>query len=301
MAILLGCAGPSTTPELTPIPVPETTPAPTLTPMPGPPQAPSNLIATTVSHNGAQLKWVDNADDEDGFRIYRDGTLVTNIGINANSYPDTGLQPATTYQYTVIAYNQYGDSQPCNVSILSLNPPIVIRLDGIGVYDNRENILRGTGDVYVIIGLIDGNNPVKIKFPSEQDQTYALDKNETMSIGDTLYSTSEVSDVLQIMFVGYESDGGTYEQLAYEALGMAINAYVTGGLTTGLAEAFDISLSSIIGQLLGEEHDLLGQYELRCDKSNNWGIGQYADLVLQDERGVNCLRLWFTIESSLKL
>jgi len=36
------------------------------------------------------------------------------------------------------------------------------------------------------------------------------------------------------------------------------------------------------------------------DRSNNWGIRQYTDIVLQDERGIDCLRLWFTIEGSME-
>ena len=263
---------------------------------PAPPSAPSNITANAITQSGVQLNWADNSDNEDGFLVYRDGDFIANVNAGINYYQDSGLQPATEYQYTIIAYNQYGESQPCDTIVKTLNPSITIRLDGIGVYDNREPFLRGKGDVYVLVGIVDGNNSIELKFPAGQDQTYSLDKNETISIGTEIYSTNAVADDLQIMFIGYESDDGAFEQLAYEALGMAIDMY-TEGVATGLASAFNTSLGSIIGSLLGEEHDLLGQYELLCNKSNYWGVGQYTDIVLQDERGVDCLRLWFTIES----
>jgi len=263
---------------------------------PGPPTAPSNLNASVVSHKEIQLTWVDNSDDEAGFKIYRDQYLIAEINADVNSYSDNNLQPATSYEYSIVAYNQYGDSTPCKITIKTRNPPITIHLDRIGVYDNRESILRGIGDVYVIIGIADGSNSIEMKLPLGQNQTYSLDKGETITLNETVYLTTEVTDNLQIMFIGYESDGGSFEQIAYEAMGMAVD-YYTGGIAIGLSEAFNISLTDIIGSLLGEEDDFLGQYELKCDKNNNWGIGQYNDIVLQDERGADCLRLWFTVSS----
>jgi len=292
--VIIGCR--QETPSIMPTPKSTQPSAPVII-APTPPSAPVNLKANAVSQDTVSIRWLDNSNDEDGFRVYRDGILIANIDADVDSYQDKDLEPATHYQYTVIAYNEVGESQPCSSTVKTLNPAIMIRLDRIGVYDNREDWLRGKGDVYVLIGLVDGQNSRKLKFPSGQDQTYSLDKNETVSIGTIVYSTTEVTDNLQIMFVGYESDGGPFEQLAYEALGIAIDMYVTGGQATELAPAFNTSLGTIIGTLLGTEDDFLGQYELKCNKNNNWGIGQYVDIVLQDEGGVDCLRLWFTIES----
>ncbi len=264
-------------------------------PIQAPPSAPVNLTASVVSQSTVNIQWLDNSNNEDGFLIYRDSALIANVGVNVNTYQDTGLQPATTYQYAVIAYNRVGESQASTNTLKTLNPPITIRLDRIGVYDNREPLLRGNGDVYVLVGIVDGNTSMKLKFPSGQDQTYSLDKDETVSIEDIIYSTSEVGDTLTIAFQGYESDGGNFEQLAYEALGMALAGYIPGGPT--LLQLSGINLGNLIGTLLGQEHDWLGSYELTGNQVNNWSIGQYIDVVLKDERGVDCLRLWFTIES----
>ncbi len=105
-----------------------------------------------------------------------------------------------------------------------------------------------------------------------------------------------MGDSLVIAFGGYESDGGNYEQLAYQALAGALSAFIAGGGASALLHLFDMNLGSLIGSLLGEEHDWLGSYELVCNQANGWGAGQYTDLVLRDERGVECLRLWFTVE-----
>ena len=95
---------------------------------------------------------------------------------------------------------------------------------------------------------------------------------------------------------GYESDGGNYEQLAYWALTTAVDMY-THGAATSLLEVTGVNLQGVIGDLLGQEDDWLGSYEIAGTQANGWGVGQYADIALKDERGVECLRLWFTITS----
>jgi surface antigen/PKD repeat protein len=80
-----------------------------------PPDAPSNLAATAVSESQIDLTWVDNAGNEDGFKLERslDGTnwtLIATLGTNLISYSDTGLKPGTTYYYRVYAFNRAGDS-----------------------------------------------------------------------------------------------------------------------------------------------------------------------------------------------
>lgn len=84
-----------------------------------PPAAPSNLAAKP-SKTSASLTWVDNAGNEDGFRIYW-GTspsslsLVATVGANTTSYVKTGLTRKTVYYYKVCAYN--GDGEGCTAVI----------------------------------------------------------------------------------------------------------------------------------------------------------------------------------------
>ncbi|MFC2010548.1 fibronectin type III domain-containing protein [Chloroflexota bacterium] len=267
----------------------------------GPPSAPSNLSTSELSHRSVQLVWTDNSNNEDGFKIYRGSTLVSTVGANSKFYTDSYLQPASSYQYTIVAYNQYGESNTINTTAKTLNPPITIRIDGVGVHDNREPLLRGKGDVYILVGIVDGSNSVHLKLPPGEDQTYSLNQDETFDISITMYSTNEVTNNLRMIILGYESDGGAFEQLAYDLLGNVVEQYIeeqlAGLVPMDLTQIFYLDLGYALSQISGEEDDRLGRYELTCDKSNNWGIGQYRDMVLQDERGVDCLRLWFTIES----
>jgi len=88
---------------------------------PAPPAVPSSLTATAVSSSQINLAWMDNAANEEGFKIERstDGMnflpLVT-LGSNVTGYSDTGLSPSTTYYYRVYAYNAAGNSGYSNTA-----------------------------------------------------------------------------------------------------------------------------------------------------------------------------------------
>ena len=262
-----------------------------------PPSAPVNLTANAVSQSTVNIQWLDNSNNEQGFRLYRDNNPIATLPTNTTTYQDTGLKPATTYQYVVKAYNQSGESGSSLCTVRTPNPPITVRLDRVGVYDNREDWTRGKdGEVYVGIIVTDGNTIVEERFPEREGQHYKLEKNETVDIGTIIFSVDEVGDYIRIAAIGYEDDGGQGEMLLYQALGAAGEAYISGGAGT-LLEMTDFSLGNLLAKLFGAEDDWLGSYENAWGSDNNWGIGQYTDIVLRDERGVDCLRLWFTIES----
>lgn len=92
------------------------------TPSCSPPVAPSNLAATAASSSQIDLQWVDNSNNETGFRIERgtDGvsfSLVTTVAANQTTYSNTGRPPNTTYYYRVKAVgSSCGDSGFSNVA-----------------------------------------------------------------------------------------------------------------------------------------------------------------------------------------
>jgi hypothetical protein len=80
-----------------------------------PPTAPSNLQAATLSSTAVQLNWLDNSNNETGFRIevkpsggsYAD---VAGVAAGSTSFMVTGLTPSTTYSFRVRASGTAGFS-----------------------------------------------------------------------------------------------------------------------------------------------------------------------------------------------
>jgi titin len=93
----------------------------TATATPPPPDAPSDLIATTVSSAGIDLTWRD-VTGEDGYRVQRtpenanSWTTVATTAADVTSYSDTGLSALTSYSYRVVATSPNGDSSPSSVA-----------------------------------------------------------------------------------------------------------------------------------------------------------------------------------------
>jgi hypothetical protein len=90
------------------------------TTLPNPPSAPTNLNSSVISQTQINLSWTDNASNETGFKIERstDGTnynQIDTVGVNMNSYQNTGLTANTLYYYRVRAYNTGGNSGYSNV------------------------------------------------------------------------------------------------------------------------------------------------------------------------------------------
>ncbi len=90
------------------------------------PVAASGLNATTASTTQINVTWSDNSNNETGFRLERrigsgSWSTVTTTAANATSYNNTGLTPATTYEYRVYAVNVAGDSTVSNSDSATTN------------------------------------------------------------------------------------------------------------------------------------------------------------------------------------
>ena len=76
------------------------------------PNNPSNLQLKALSENSVLINWQDNASDERGFKIFRNGAKIKTLPANITTFTDTGLTKATTYQYKVVATDDYLWYQP---------------------------------------------------------------------------------------------------------------------------------------------------------------------------------------------
>lgn len=96
----------------------------------GPPAAPTNLSATANSTSQITVTWIDRSSNEDGFRVERGSGNGRNLvfveigvlGINAQSYVDTGLTANTSYTYRVRAFNGSGTSAYSNTVSAKTKP-----------------------------------------------------------------------------------------------------------------------------------------------------------------------------------
>jgi chitodextrinase len=94
------------------------------------PSTPKDLTATAGGTDRIDLGWSSSSDPESGiaaYRIYRDGTQVGQTA--QRQYTDTGLNPATEYEYRVSAVNgqglESGRSDRASATTLDASPPTV--------------------------------------------------------------------------------------------------------------------------------------------------------------------------------
>ncbi len=78
-----------------------------------PPSAPTDLRATTVAATEVGLAWAASSDDVgvSGYEIYRDGLPLATTG-PGTTYTDRDVRAATTYSYTVRAFDEAGNVSP---------------------------------------------------------------------------------------------------------------------------------------------------------------------------------------------
>ncbi len=82
-----------------------------------PPSVPAGLVASTVNGTQISLSWAASTDNTAvrGYDVYRNGTLIGTTNASTLGYSDSNLVPGTTYNYTVDAFDPYGNHSPASV------------------------------------------------------------------------------------------------------------------------------------------------------------------------------------------
>ncbi len=86
------------------------------------PEPPTDLTATPISSSQIDLAWTDPGDDATSYRVFRDDSLLGSV--IATAFADTGLQPATTYRYSVASLDADGLQGPRSMEISATTPPV---------------------------------------------------------------------------------------------------------------------------------------------------------------------------------
>ena len=88
-----------------------------------PPSTPTGLTAAASAPNKVDLSWTASTDNRgvEGYRIRRNGSLIATITTGTSS--DTTANPATSYSYTVDAYDVGLNYSPQSAPAAATTPP----------------------------------------------------------------------------------------------------------------------------------------------------------------------------------
>ncbi|HSL82309.1 MAG TPA: hypothetical protein VLF66_06000, partial [Thermoanaerobaculia bacterium] len=81
-----------------------------------------------------ELRWQDNSEDEDGFRIYRsadggDFVPLATVDANVTLYYDDSIAPATAYRYRIASFNGKGESGQSQAVTVPVPPVTPVTVD----------------------------------------------------------------------------------------------------------------------------------------------------------------------------
>jgi alpha-tubulin suppressor-like RCC1 family protein len=148
------------------------------------PDAPTNLVATTMTSHKIKLTWTDNSDNEDGFYVKRSLDGVTFVRIdtllaNVEVYNDLGLDPNTTYYYQIRAFNENGGAPLSNIDSATTFE------SQAGIFDVSNiqfNVYPNPTKDYFTIGLenFENTNAEITSIKGEIIQTFTLNSNKTI-------------------------------------------------------------------------------------------------------------------------
>lgn len=188
------------------------------------PLAPTGLSATAESDSRINLNWVDQAGNEDGYRVERSAngstgwtTIASNLNANSTSYSNTGLAASTAYFYRVAGFNASPDALNYSsiASATTQDPPPYVDYvaqsqtasEGSvsGGYTNTHN---DDGSVQSITEQESGGNPRKRRSSLSHRWTFNIVAGTSTTLTANAWSSGS-SDGDNFQFQ-YSSDGSIY-------------------------------------------------------------------------------------------
>ncbi len=139
-----------------------------------PPTVPQNVTAMAQSNTSIRVSWTASTDAGAGlagYQIFRDGsgTPLVSVPAPATSYTDSGLSPATTYSYTVRAYDA---ANPGNISAASTAAAATTDMNPPPVTVAFTRVFQGLGNF---------NQPVAmLQAPNDDTRWYVVEKTGTV-------------------------------------------------------------------------------------------------------------------------
>jgi chitodextrinase len=223
-----------------------------------PPTIPTGLSGNTVSSSQIDLTWNASTDTGGsglgGYKVYRDSVQVGSTTLT--SYSDTGLDPETTYTYTVSAYdnalNESAQSSPIDVTTLSAGYALVRVNAGGGSYTDGSGNLWSADYGYNTGGPYSTSDPIS---GTTDDVLYQSERFDLSTSPELLYSfdvpngTYTVNLYFAELFSGAFGVGLRVFDVLIEG-GLVLNnldIYSEVGQTAALIKSFAVTVTD--GQL----------------------------------------------------
>jgi titin len=207
------------------------------------PNPPTMLVATGATSQ-ITLNWVDNSNNETGFKIERSTTpgtgfnQIATVGPDFTLYTNTGITPNVVYYYRVRSYNSGGDSPYSNEASASANPDL----------PNVPNGLTATAVSNTQINLTwtdNSNNEVGFKIERKNGPSGTYTEIATVGAGVQAYNSTGLTGLTQYFFRirSYNNDGNSAYTDEKDATTLIDPPGVPSGLTAAAISSSQINLS----------------------------------------------------------
>ena len=184
------------------------------------PATPTGLTTTAILYNRVDLSW-NASSGATGYTVYRDGTPIGSPG--TTSFSDGTVQPSTSYQYTVDAFNTGGNS-PQTSPITVATPPAPT---------GGGSVVMAAGDIACdpASGSFKSGNGTLTQCRAKYTAPLLETADRVLALGDEQYECGGATAFAQ----SYDKSWGAYKNKTYPAVGD--EEYATSGTGCGASGA----------------------------------------------------------------